>query len=220
MATAWQLQEPVILRHSQRGRWGIKQARARAGGECRGEALGGQLLPRPWHPGSRVRSGRPEVKRSVRRRLCGRRRGLAVSRKATSSSSTPRSERRRSRLSCGISSGSSSQRRRPSDQILDERGESSGASTHEWRPQRRRPSDQVEPKLTKRRRPSDQVESAGASTPGQKPRRQSDALESIADLVGPASETREAHLLRHGGGQLTCPRCRYYVHGTAWTATY
>ena len=80
--------------------------------------------------------------------------------------------------------------------------------------------DQVEPKLTKRRRPSYQVESAGASTPGQKPRRQSDALESIADLVGPASETREAHLLRHGGGQLTCPRCRYYVHGTAWTATY
>ena len=48
---------------------------------------------------------------------------------ATSSSSTPRSERRRSRLSCGISSGSSSRRRRPSDQILDERGESCGAST-------------------------------------------------------------------------------------------
>ena len=64
---------------------------------------------------------------------------------ATSSSSTPRSERSRSRLSCGISSGSSSQRRRPSDQILDERGESSGASTPEWRPKRRRPSDQVEP---------------------------------------------------------------------------
>ena len=126
---------------------------------------------------------------------------------ATSSSSTARSERRRSRLSCGISSGSSSQRRRPSDQVLDERGESRGASTPSWGPKRRRPSDKVKPRLTKRRRPSDQVESAGASSPGQKPRRQSDALESIADLVGPASETREAHLLRHGGGQLTCPRC-------------
>ena len=42
--------------------------------------------------------------------------------------------------------------------------------------------DQVEPKLTKRRRPSYQVESAGASTPGQKPRRQSDALESICQI--------------------------------------
>ena len=57
-----------------------------------------------------------------------------------------------------------------------------------------------------------QIERIGASSPCQ--------VESIEDLVGPASETREAHLRRHGGGRRTCPRCTYYLHGAAWTATY
>ena len=63
MATAWQLHGICMekCRHARRSRLGSKQARARAGGEpheCRGEPLGGHLLPRPWLPGSRVRSGR------------------------------------------------------------------------------------------------------------------------------------------------------------------
>ena len=72
----------------------------------------------------------------------------------------------------------------------------------------------------KRRRLSDEVESTGASSPRPKRRRLSDQVESIEDLVGPASETREAHLRRHGGGRRTCPRCRYYLIGAKWTATY
>ena len=155
---------------------------ARAGGECRGRHSGAPSMAR-WLSREQRES----------RRL------------ATSSSSTPRSERSRRaerrdinsgrrvsrRLSCGISSGSSSLRRRPSDQILDDRGESRGTPCALRRLRsgssykRRRPRDQVEPKLAKRRRQSDQVESAGASSPGQKPR------PAIARMVGPASETQQ-----------------------------
>ena len=39
-------------------------------------------------------------------------------------------------------------------------------------------------------------------------------------LVGLCSETRAEHLKRHQGGRKTCPRCRYYLFGDAWTATY
>ena len=38
--------------------------------------------------------------------------------------------------------------------------------------------------------------------------------------VGPASETREEHLQRHKGGRRTCQRCRYYLFGANWAATY
>ena len=62
------------------------------------------------------------------------------------------------------------------------------------------------------RAPKRQQIQTGASAPCQ--------VESIEDLVVPASETRVAHLRRHGGGRRTCPRCRYYLHGAAWTATY
>ena len=64
------------------------------------------------------------------------------------------------------------------------------------------------------------VEGTGASSPAAKRPRLLDEVESIEDLVGPSSETREAHLRRHAGGRRTCPRCRYYLHGAAWTATY
>ena len=69
-------------------------------------------------------------------------------------------------------------------------------------------------------RPQDVVEGTGASSPAAKRPRLLDEVESIEDLVGPSSETREAHLRRHAGGRRTCPRCRYYLHGAAWTATY
>ena len=71
-----------------------------------------------------------------------------------------------------------------------------------------------------KRRPLNQDEKTGASSPGTKRSRVSDQVESIEDLVGPVTETREAHLRRHGGGRRTCPRCTYYLHGAAWTATY
>ena len=39
---------------------------------------------------------------------------------------------------------------------------------------------------------------------------------SNAEEVGPISETKEEHLLRHGGGRRTCPRCRWYKFGPGW----
>ena len=42
----------------------------------------------------------------------------------------------------------------------------------------------------------------------------------IASTVGPCTETREEHLTRHEGGRRTCPRCRHYMFGDSWTATY
>ena len=115
---------------------------------------------------------------------------------------------KRSPQTCGILSGASSprpKRRRLSDEV-----ERTGASTP--RPKRRRRNGQVQRSgasspRPKRRRLSDQVASSGASSPRPKRRRLCDAVESIDDLVGPASETRKAHLLRHGGGRRTCPRC-------------
>ena len=38
--------------------------------------------------------------------------------------------------------------------------------------------------------------------------------------VGPCTETRQEHLARHEGGCRTCPRCKYYLIGDSWTATY
>ena len=73
-------------------------------------------------------------------------------------------------------------------------------------------------------------DTSGASTPRPKRRRVSERAveerqtdgkaESVEELVGPVLETRAAHLLRHGGGRRTCPRCWYYSRGAAWTATY
>ena len=113
-------------------------------------------------------------------------------------------------------------KRRRSSKEVERPGASSprrvGASSPTLRPKRRRSSAASSPRA-KRRSLRDEVEStAGASSSGLQPR--SDQIQSIQEFVGPSTETREAHLLRHGGGQLTCPRCRYYVHGTAWTATY
>jgi len=45
-------------------------------------------------------------------------------------------------------------------------------------------------------------------------------IDALDALVGPCSETREEHLKRHDGGRKTCPRCRYYLFGGTWTATY
>ena len=39
-------------------------------------------------------------------------------------------------------------------------------------------------------------------------------------VVGGVQETRQDHLTRHGGGQRTCPRCRWYKHGDFWTCSY
>ena len=38
--------------------------------------------------------------------------------------------------------------------------------------------------------------------------------------LGPASESRELHLKRHDGGRRTCQRCRYYLFGDGWAASY
>ena len=38
--------------------------------------------------------------------------------------------------------------------------------------------------------------------------------------MGPASESRAEHLRRHEGGLRSCPRCRYYLFGDTWMATY
>ena len=43
---------------------------------------------------------------------------------------------------------------------------------------------------------------------------------SVEELVGPASETREAHMSRHDGGHKSCPRCTFYTHGLTWASTY
>ena len=62
-----------------------------------------------------------------------------------------------------------------------------------------------------------------ASTPGpSRPakRRRLEHSGPMDALVGPCSETRAQHLQRHQGGRRTCPRCRYYLFGDAWTATY
>ena len=57
-----------------------------------------------------------------------------------------------------------------------------------------------------------------AKRSGQK--RQMAGTSSVEELVGPASETREAHMSRHDGGQKSCPRCTFYTHGLTWASTY
>lgn len=65
---------------------------------------------------------------------------------------------------------------------------------------------------------------APTPAPGPRPRKKrridEGAAVSAASFIGPATETREAHLQRHGGGRKTCPRCRYYLHGESWLCTY
>ena len=39
-------------------------------------------------------------------------------------------------------------------------------------------------------------------------------------VTGTVHESREAHLSRHGGGQRTCPRCRWYRRGSDWLCSY
>ena len=39
-------------------------------------------------------------------------------------------------------------------------------------------------------------------------------------VTGTVGESREAHLARHGGGQRTCPRCRWYRRGSEWLCSY
>ncbi len=46
------------------------------------------------------------------------------------------------------------------------------------------------------------------------------AKEDLQRLVGDATETRAQHLARHHGGMPSCPRCRFYLHGSAWIAVY
>ena len=47
-----------------------------------------------------------------------------------------------------------------------------------------------------------------------------DGATSLAQVVGPVTESREAHLQRHGGGLRSCPRCRWYLHGHRWMGSY
>ena len=42
----------------------------------------------------------------------------------------------------------------------------------------------------------------------------------LAALLGPVTESREAHLERHANGDRACPRCRWYMFGHRWQATY
>ena len=44
--------------------------------------------------------------------------------------------------------------------------------------------------------------------------------EDLVEDVGAAEETQEAHLARHDGGNLACPRCRFYAFGVAWRKAY
>ena len=55
---------------------------------------------------------------------------------------------------------------------------------------------------------------------GKKRKTHNDSDETFDTLLGLASETRAEHLQRHGGGRKTCMRCRFYLFGDAWTATY
>jgi hypothetical protein len=45
-------------------------------------------------------------------------------------------------------------------------------------------------------------------------------IATMESLVGPVTETRKEHELRHGTGMRTCPRCRWYEWGHRWMATY
>lgn len=45
-------------------------------------------------------------------------------------------------------------------------------------------------------------------------------LGEVDEMVGPVTETREEHLRRHAGGWRGCPRCRWYLFGHRWQATY
>ena len=55
--------------------------------------------------------------------------------------------------------------------------------------------------------------------PGRRPINSRAKAADPVDIVGPASESREEHLRRHGGGIRSCPRCRYYRF-PSWGATY
>lgn len=54
-------------------------------------------------------------------------------------------------------------------------------------------------------------------------RRRADNKQSVSALhtfIGDVGETREAHLARHSGGRRDCPRCRFYLFGSAWKRSY
>ena len=47
-----------------------------------------------------------------------------------------------------------------------------------------------------------------------------DGAAELRALVGLVTESREAHLKRHGGFLRRCPRCRFYKFGGSWIASY
>jgi hypothetical protein len=42
----------------------------------------------------------------------------------------------------------------------------------------------------------------------------------LETLVGPVSESRSQHMIRHGGVLRSFPRCRFYTFGNRWLATH
>ena len=62
---------------------------------------------------------------------------------------------------------------------------------------------------------------SGASESGPTPTKQRRRrLDEESDLMGPITESREAHLKRHGGGRHDCPRCKFYHFGHVWIGAY
>ena len=83
----------------------------------------------------------------------------------------------------------------------------------------------------KEQRPLEQVEKSfwvttrEVATKTKKPRKRREvatkaATSKLAELVGGVNETMEEHLERHNGGDSKCPRCRFYMHGHSWIASY
>ena len=52
---------------------------------------------------------------------------------------------------------------------------------------------------------------------GSQTRREDQALH---DLIGPATESAEAHRCRHSPPNKSCPRCRFYKMGASWVGAY
>ena len=74
-----------------------------------------------------------------------------------------------------------------------------------------------------------EVEETSASvqeeTPPRQPERrrrpqQDGGASDWATFIGSVAESQEEHLKRHGGGLRSCPRCRWYLHGKSWLASY
>ena len=56
--------------------------------------------------------------------------------------------------------------------------------------------------------------------PKVQPRRPALSDGDLEALVGPITETKEAHLARHSGGCRSCPRCRWYARGPDWVRVH